>query len=90
MDATFGLKNKNKSKKVQKFVESTHKSIMNGGNQVRKGKGGSGTEGLREVADSQSIKPPTHITNPHHKPTNVTFNSIVASLPPRTSASSRR
>ncbi|GMI48345.1 hypothetical protein TrCOL_g8839 [Triparma columacea] len=32
-DKTFGLKNKNKSKKVQQFVQSTEKSIMNGGNQ---------------------------------------------------------
>eukprot|EP00518_Triparma_eleuthera_P004354 CAMPEP_0182465184 /NCGR_PEP_ID=MMETSP1319-20130603/9044_1 /TAXON_ID=172717 /ORGANISM="Bolidomonas pacifica, Strain RCC208" /LENGTH=254 /DNA_ID=CAMNT_0024664877 /DNA_START=195 /DNA_END=955 /DNA_ORIENTATION=- len=32
-DATFGLKNKKKSAKVQKFVQSTEKSIMNGGDQ---------------------------------------------------------
>jgi hypothetical protein len=30
-DKTFGLKNKNKSKKVQQFVKSTEKSILNGG-----------------------------------------------------------
>ena len=32
-DATFGLKNKNKSAKVQKFVQATEKSIRNGGDQ---------------------------------------------------------
>jgi hypothetical protein len=32
-DATFGLKNKNKSAKVQKFVQATEKSIHNGGDQ---------------------------------------------------------
>jgi len=30
-DKTFGLKNKNKSKKVQQFVQATQKSVMNSG-----------------------------------------------------------
>jgi hypothetical protein len=30
-DKTFGLKNKNKSKKVQQFVKATEKSVLNGG-----------------------------------------------------------
>lgn len=34
-DKTFGLKNKNKSSKVQAFVKSTEKSIMNAGSDAR-------------------------------------------------------
>ncbi len=30
-DKTFGLKNKNKSKKVQAYIQATTKSVMNGG-----------------------------------------------------------
>jgi len=30
-DKTFGLKNKNKSKKVQAYIQQTTKSVMNGG-----------------------------------------------------------
>ena len=34
-DKTFGLKNKNKSKKVQNYVEGTRKGIMNSGSTQR-------------------------------------------------------
>lgn len=34
-DKTFGLKNKNKSSKVQAYVKSTEKSIMNAGSDAR-------------------------------------------------------
>lgn len=30
-DKTFGLKNKNKSKNVQKYVQSLHQSVQNAG-----------------------------------------------------------
>jgi hypothetical protein len=35
-DKTFGLKNKNKSKKVQQYIESTTKSVMNTGDRKQR------------------------------------------------------
>ena len=35
-DKTFGLKNKNKSKKIQQFVQSVQKNVMNSGDPTQR------------------------------------------------------